>query len=44
METVSLYRPRLAGPKQALQLVQDLNRGCRVAPRPRSAVGQAKSE
>ena len=27
METVQLYRSRLAGPKQALQLVQDLNRG-----------------
>jgi soluble lytic murein transglycosylase len=27
METVQLYRSRLAGPKDALQLVQDLNRG-----------------
>ena len=31
METVQLY-PSRAGPKQALQLVQDLNRGRRVVP------------
>ena len=46
METVQLYRSRLAGPKQALQLVQDLNRGRRVvtpvAARPVEV--QAKSE
>jgi soluble lytic murein transglycosylase len=30
METLQLYRSRLAGPKQALQLVQDLNRGQRT--------------
>jgi soluble lytic murein transglycosylase len=30
METLQLYRSRLAGPKQALQLVQDLNRGRRI--------------
>jgi peptidoglycan lytic transglycosylase len=46
METVQLYRSRLAGPKQALRLVQDLNRGRRVAsanPAPPVEV-QAKSE
>jgi soluble lytic murein transglycosylase len=44
METLQLYRSRLAGPKQALQLVQDLNRGKRI-PRPAPVVGvQAKSE
>ena len=48
METLQLYRSRLAGPKQALQLVQDLNRGKRI---PRAAAAsadasvlQAKSE
>ncbi len=30
METLQLYRSRLAGPKDALHLVQDLNRGRRV--------------
>ena len=30
METLQLYRSRLAGPSQALHLVQDLNRGRRV--------------
>ena len=30
METLQLYRSRLAGPDQALHLVQDLNRGRRV--------------
>ena len=34
METLQLYRSRLSGPKQALQLLQDLNRGRRV---PRAA-------
>ncbi len=44
METLQLYRSRLAGPKQALQLVQDLNRGRRI-PRAEAAVAvQAKSE
>jgi len=44
METLQLYRSRLAGPKQALQLVQDLNRGKRI-PRAEAAVAeQAKSE
>jgi soluble lytic murein transglycosylase len=45
METLQLYRSRLAGPNQALQLVQDLNRG-RRAPRATAAVieVQAKSE
>ena len=46
METVQLYRSRLAGPKQALQLAQDLNRGRRVVtvnPAPPVEV-QAKSE
>src|SRR5262245_48497971 len=38
MESLQLYRSRLAGPKQALQLVQDLNRGRRV-PRAEAAVG-----
>jgi soluble lytic murein transglycosylase len=45
METLQLYRSRLAGPNQALQLVQDLNRG-RRAPRSTAAIIeiQAKSE
>jgi soluble lytic murein transglycosylase len=45
METLQLYRSRLAGPKQALQLVQDLNRGRRT-PRAEAAVlkVQAKTE
>ncbi len=32
METLQLYRSRLSGPKDALHLVQDLNRGRKVAP------------
>ncbi|HSD93143.1 MAG TPA: lytic transglycosylase domain-containing protein [Methyloceanibacter sp.] len=45
METLQLYRSRLAGPKQALQLVQDLNRGRRIPHADAAAVGaQAKSE
>jgi soluble lytic murein transglycosylase len=48
METLQLYRSRLAGPKQALQLVQDLNRGKRIprdaAAAADAAVVQAKSE
>ena len=50
METLQLYRSRLAGPKQALQLVQDLNRGRRVPPSAAAAAStatvevQAKSE
>jgi soluble lytic murein transglycosylase len=44
METLQLYRSRLAGPKQALQLVQDLNRGRRI-PRAEAAIAeQTKSE
>jgi soluble lytic murein transglycosylase len=44
MESLQLYRSRLSGPKQALQLVQDLNRGRRL-PRAEAAIGaQAKSE
>jgi soluble lytic murein transglycosylase len=46
METVQLYRSRLAGPRQALRLVQDLNRGRRIVattPAPPVEV-QAKSE
>jgi soluble lytic murein transglycosylase len=44
MESLQLYRSRLAGPKQALQLVQDLNRGRRL-PRAEAAVSaQAKTE
>jgi soluble lytic murein transglycosylase len=46
METVQLYRSRLAGPKHALHLVQDLNRGRRIAPPtpPRPIEVQAKTE
>jgi soluble lytic murein transglycosylase len=45
MESLQLYRSRLAGPKQALQLVQDLNRGRRIPRAETAAVGQqAKSE
>lgn len=44
METLQLYRSRLAGPSQALQLVQDLNRG-RKTPSVETIAGvQAKSE
>jgi soluble lytic murein transglycosylase len=44
MESLQLYRSRLAGPKQALQLVQDLNRGRKI-PHAEAAVGaQVKSE
>src|SRR5262245_88026 len=44
METLQLYRSRLAGPRQALQLVQDLNRG-RKTPYAGTVAGvQAKSE
>ena len=39
METLQLYRSRLAGPKQALQLVQDLNRGRRI---PHARLGQGR--
>ena len=45
MESLQLYRSRLAGPKQALQLVQDLNRGRKVPRAQAAAVGmQAKTE
>ncbi len=40
METLQLYRSRLAGPKRALQLVQDLNRGRKV-PRAEARRGRA---
>jgi soluble lytic murein transglycosylase len=44
METLQLYRSRLAGPRQALQLVQDLNRG-RKTPFAETIAGvQVKSE
>ena len=44
METLQLYRSRLAGPRQALQLVQDLNRG-RKTPYAGTIAGvQVKSE
>ena len=39
METLQLYRSRLAGPTQALQLVQDLNRGKRI-PRDGGGLGR----
>ena len=39
MEALQLYRSRLAGPKQALQLVQDLNRGRRL---PRAAAAELR--
>jgi soluble lytic murein transglycosylase len=44
METLQLYRSRLAGPKQALQLVQDLNRGRKLSQAEALAGVQAKSE
>jgi soluble lytic murein transglycosylase len=45
MESLQLYRSRLAGPKQALQLVQDLNRGRRIPRAETATVGaQAKSD
>ncbi len=45
METLQLYRSRLAGPDQALQLVQDLNRGRRMPASTAAVVEvQAKSE
>jgi soluble lytic murein transglycosylase len=43
METLQLYRSRLAGPKQALQLVQDLNRGRRVPPPSADAAAAASA-
>jgi soluble lytic murein transglycosylase len=44
METLQLYRSRLAGPKRALQLVQDLNRGRKVPHAEALAGVQAKSQ
>jgi soluble lytic murein transglycosylase len=44
MESLQLYRSRLAGPKQALQLVQDLNRGRRISRAEAPLRMQAKSE
>jgi soluble lytic murein transglycosylase len=43
METLQLYRSRLAGPKDALKLVQDLNRGRRVPSAETASVVQAKT-
>jgi soluble lytic murein transglycosylase len=43
MESLQLYRSRLAGPKQALQLVQDLSRGRKV-PLETASVLQVKSD
>jgi soluble lytic murein transglycosylase len=43
MEALQLYRSRLAGSENALQLLQDLNRGRRVKIEPQLAV-QARSE
>jgi hypothetical protein len=40
-EALQLYRSRLAGPKQALQLVQDLNRGRRL---PRAASVELRTQ
>jgi soluble lytic murein transglycosylase len=44
MESLQLYRSRLAGPKQALQLVQDLNRGRRIPHAEAPLRVQAKTE
>ena len=45
MESLQLYRSRLAGPKQSLQLEQDLNRGRRIPRAEAAGIGaQAKSE
>ena len=41
METLQLYRSRLAGPKGALHLVQDLNRGRRVPPSETASIATA---
>ncbi len=44
-EALQLYRSRLAGPKQALQLVQDLNRGRSLPREAQAELGlQAKSD
>ncbi len=43
MEALQLYRARLGTSRQALQLVQDLNRGRAVRPKPMLSV-QAKSD
>jgi soluble lytic murein transglycosylase len=44
MESLQLYRSRLAGPKQALQLVQDLNRGRKIPHAEAPTSAQARSE
>ena len=44
MESLQLYRSRLAGPSQALQLVQDLNRGRKVSPAATAAVVEVKAD
>lgn len=41
METLQLYRSRLAGPDEALHLVQDLNRGRKVHPSETASVASA---
>jgi soluble lytic murein transglycosylase len=43
METLQLYRSRLSGPNQALQLLQDLNRGRRL-PKSAELATEAKSD
>jgi soluble lytic murein transglycosylase len=44
METLQLYRSRLSGPKDALHLVQDLNRGRRVPTSETASIAVAPSE
>jgi soluble lytic murein transglycosylase len=44
MESLQLYRSRLAGPKQALQLIQDLSRGRRIPRAEAPTSAQASSE
>jgi soluble lytic murein transglycosylase len=44
MESLQLYRSRLAGPNQALQLVQDLNRGRKVPPAATASVVEVKAD
>jgi soluble lytic murein transglycosylase len=44
MESLQLYRSRIAGPKQALQLVQDLNRGRKIPHAEAPLRAQVKSE
>ncbi|MGV1014044.1 MAG: lytic transglycosylase domain-containing protein [Methyloceanibacter sp.] len=44
MESLQLYRSRLAGPEQALQILQDLNRGKKVPEAATAAVSQAQPD